>query len=54
MTEIITVTGATGAQGGSVARIMLKAPGWRVRSITRNPSSDAAKDITVQGAETCS
>jgi uncharacterized protein YbjT (DUF2867 family) len=43
MTKIIAVTGATGQQGGSVARIMLKAPGWTVRAITRNANSDAAK-----------
>jgi NmrA-like family len=50
MTKIIAVTGATGAQGGSIARIMLKEPGWTVRAITRNPNSDAAKKLASEGA----
>jgi uncharacterized protein YbjT (DUF2867 family) len=50
MTKVIAVTGATGVQGGSVARTMLKTPGWSVRAITRNPSSDAAKALVSEGA----
>jgi len=50
MTKVIAVTGATGVQGGSVARTMLKTPGWSVRAITRNPNSDAAKALVSEGA----
>ena len=50
MTKIIAVTGATGVQGGSVARTMLKTSGWSVRAITRNPDSDAAKALASEGA----
>ena len=44
------VTGATGQQGGSVARRLLEA-GFGVRGITRNIESDAAKELTTMGAE---
>jgi nucleoside-diphosphate-sugar epimerase len=50
MTKIIAVTGATGVQGGSIARAILKTPGWSVRAITRNPDSDAAKELASLGA----
>jgi uncharacterized protein YbjT (DUF2867 family) len=50
MTKIIAVTGATGVQGGSIARALLKTPGWSVRAITRNPDSDAAKKLASEGA----
>lgn len=44
------VTGATGAQGGSVARHLLRA-GKRVRALTRDQKNDNAKSIASQGAE---
>ncbi|KAK4035439.1 hypothetical protein C8A01DRAFT_48334 [Parachaetomium inaequale] len=47
--KIIAVTGATGAQGGGVVNILKKTPGWRVRAITRNPDSDAAKALAADG-----
>lgn len=50
MPKIIAVTGATGVQGGSVARKMLE-QGWTARALTRNPDSDAAKKLAEQGAE---
>lgn len=50
MAKIIAVTGATGVQGGSVARKMLE-DGWKVRAITRNTNSDAAKKLAEQGTE---
>lgn len=50
MAKTIAVTGATGVQGGSVARKMLE-EGWTVRAITRNTTSDAAKKLAEQGAE---
>ena len=51
MAKIIAVTGATGAQGGGVVNIMKKTPGWQVRAVTRNPSSDAAKKLSAEGIE---
>lgn len=51
MSKVIAITGATGAQGGGVANILLKTPGWKVRAITRNTNSDKAKDLTSRGAE---
>lgn len=50
MAKTIAVTGATGVQGGSVARKMLE-EGWTVRAITRNTNSDAAKKLAEQGAQ---
>jgi uncharacterized protein YbjT (DUF2867 family) len=53
--RIITVFGATGAQGGAVADIFLRdpklTPHWTVRAVTRNTASEAAKKLASQGAE---
>ncbi|CAK7210797.1 hypothetical protein SBRCBS47491_000900 [Sporothrix bragantina] len=51
MTKLIVVVGATGKQGGSVARTFLGLPGWRVRAVTRNPESNAALSLKDAGAE---
>lgn len=51
MTKIIAITGATGAQGGGVANILLKTLGWKVRAITRDINSDKAKNLASRGAE---
>ncbi|EHK23373.1 uncharacterized protein TRIVIDRAFT_64179 [Trichoderma virens Gv29-8] len=48
--KLICVVGATGNQGGSVARRFLAA-GFRVRGLTRNPASPAAQELASQGAE---
>ena len=48
--KVILVTGATGRQGGAVARCLL-ARGWRVRGLTRDPSSSAARALGAQGIE---
>ena len=48
--RLMLVTGATGQQGGSVARRLLDG-GFRVRGITRNPESDAASKLAGLGAE---
>lgn len=48
--KLIVVVGATGNQGGSVARRFLAA-GYRVRGLTRNTSSPAATALTSAGAE---
>lgn len=50
MSRLVAVTGATGRQGGAVARHLLAA-GWRVRALTRTPSSPAAVRLAVLGAE---
>ncbi len=51
--KIITVFGATGAQGGGLARAILNDPDseFTVRAVTRNPDSDAAKALAAAGAE---
>ncbi len=48
---IILVTGATGAQGGSVARALLAQNKFAVRAITRNALSDKAISLKNAGAE---
>ena len=47
----ILVTGATGAQGGSVARHLLKGGEFRVRALTRSPESAKAAALRQAGAE---
>jgi uncharacterized protein YbjT (DUF2867 family) len=51
--KILAVTGATGAQGGGLARAVLNDPGseFRVRALTRDPNSPAARELAQQGAE---
>lgn len=48
--HLILVTGATGHQGGAVARELL-ASGHRVRAMTRHPDSPAALEVARLGAE---
>jgi uncharacterized protein YbjT (DUF2867 family) len=48
--KIIAVTGATGQQGGAVARKLL-ADGWKVRALTRDPNKPAAQAFAAAGAE---
>jgi uncharacterized protein YbjT (DUF2867 family) len=47
----ILVFGATGGQGGSVARHLLERGQFDVRAFTRNPESPAAKALRDLGAE---
>jgi uncharacterized protein YbjT (DUF2867 family) len=49
--KVIVVVGATGNQGGSVARTFLSLPNWHVRCVTRNSSSEASKTLSSKGAE---
>jgi uncharacterized protein YbjT (DUF2867 family) len=51
--KVIVVTGATGAQGGGLARAILADPGcgYTVRAVTRDPSSDSARALAAAGAE---
>jgi len=46
----VLVTGATGQQGGAVARTLLER-GHRVRAFTRNADSERAKELKNLGAE---
>jgi uncharacterized protein YbjT (DUF2867 family) len=46
----VLVTGATGKQGGAVARALLE-NGHRVRALTRNRTSPAARALAALGAE---
>ncbi len=48
--KMIVVTGATGLQGGTVARHLL-AEGWHVRALTRNAASKQALALVDAGAE---
>ena len=48
--KMIAVTGATGQQGGAVARKLL-AEGWQVRALTREPNKPAAQELKSLGAE---
>lgn len=51
--KIITVFGATGAQGGGLAHAILqdKNSSFAVRAVTRDPNSDKAKELAGLGAE---
>ncbi len=51
--KIITVLGATGAQGGGLVRAILDDPngGFAARAITRDVTSDKAKSLARLGAE---
>jgi uncharacterized protein YbjT (DUF2867 family) len=48
--KTILVTGVTGQQGGAVAR-RLRTDGWRVRGLSRDPSSDKAAPVRDLGIE---
>ncbi len=54
--KIIAVFGATGAQGGGLAKAILQDPNgeFAVRVITRNVESDKAKELAAMGAEVVS
>ncbi|KAI3574089.1 hypothetical protein IWW34DRAFT_885339, partial [Fusarium oxysporum f. sp. albedinis] len=49
--KLIVVLGATGNQGGSVADVYFNEPGYKVRAVTRNPSSAKAQALAARGAE---
>jgi len=49
--NIILVTGATGAQGGSVTRHLIADGKFVVRCLTRNSNSDKAKALKESGAD---
>ena len=47
---LVLVAGATGRQGGAVVRHLLT-KGWKLRALTRNPDSYAARKLAEQGIE---
>ncbi|MFD7667179.1 NmrA/HSCARG family protein [Streptomyces sp. NPDC059788] len=49
--KTVVVLGATGQQGGSVAAA-LRADGWAVRAIVRDPSGHRARSLSALGVET--
>jgi uncharacterized protein YbjT (DUF2867 family) len=51
--RVIAVIGATGAQGGSLARAILADPsgGFACRAITREPNKESARALAAKGAE---
>jgi uncharacterized protein YbjT (DUF2867 family) len=53
MSKIIAVVGATGQQGGGLARAILDDPdgGFTLRALTRDPNSAAAKELAARGAQ---
>ena len=48
--KLALVTGVTGKQGGAVARALI-AKGHRVRGMTRNVESDAARAVAALGVD---
>lgn len=46
----VLVTGATGTQGGAVARLLLER-GYALRAVTRRPDSPAARALSARGVE---
>jgi len=58
MTKLLTVFGATGAQGGSVVARVLEnsalSKTWKVRGVTRDPTKPAATALKDKGVEVVS
>jgi uncharacterized protein YbjT (DUF2867 family) len=48
--RVVLVTGATGRQGGAAIRHM-SSKGWRLRALTRDPDSHAARELARRGIE---
>jgi uncharacterized protein YbjT (DUF2867 family) len=51
MKQTILVTGATGAQGGSIVKALLAEKKYSVRAMTRNPNSEKALQLKTLGVE---
>ena len=49
--QLLVVIGVTGLQGGSVARVFLQDPKWRIRGVTRDPSKATGKPLRDAGVE---
>jgi len=48
---LIVVAGATGSQGGSTIRFLLKDGSYRIRAITRKPDSPKAQELKKKGVD---
>ncbi|KAL1615827.1 hypothetical protein SLS56_011669 [Neofusicoccum ribis] len=51
MSKLLVIIGITGNQGGSVAARFLADPTYRIRGLTRDPTSAKALALTAQGVE---
>ena len=51
MSKLITVTGATGIQGGSVINALLNHNEYKLRAVTRDPESTSAKNLASKDIE---
>src|SRR5512140_3741609 len=51
--KVIAVTGATGTQGGGLAKAILddRNGGFAVRALTRHPDSEKARALAARGAD---
>ncbi|KAL4886108.1 hypothetical protein BJY04DRAFT_229280 [Aspergillus karnatakaensis] len=49
--KVVTVVGSTGQQGKAVIAAFAADPSYRIRGVTRNPESTAAKALAAQGVE---
>eukprot|EP01027_Heterolobosea_sp_BB2_P025318 GEZU01038851.1.p1 GENE.GEZU01038851.1~~GEZU01038851.1.p1 ORF type:complete len:289 (-),score=117.09 GEZU01038851.1:217-1083(-) len=49
--KTIVVLGATGSQGGAVARALLRTNKFHVKAVTRDPTKPAAEELRKLGAE---
>jgi uncharacterized protein YbjT (DUF2867 family) len=50
-TPIIVVLGATGQQGGAVARALIATGRWHVRALARDPASESARRLADLGID---
>ncbi|GET00876.1 NmrA-like family domain-containing protein 1 [Rhizophagus clarus] len=48
---LVVVSGATGAQGGSVVNSLLATGLYKIRALTRNPDSDKSKALITKGVD---
>lgn len=51
MSKLLTVVGATGNQGLSLINAALKDGGYKIRGLTRNPTSEKAAALSKRGVE---
>ncbi|KAL5326429.1 hypothetical protein ACEPPN_004114 [Leptodophora sp. 'Broadleaf-Isolate-01'] len=51
MTKLIVIVGITGQQGGSVAAFFSTLPDWKIRGLTRTPTSPSALHWSSLGVE---
>ncbi|KAK4213097.1 hypothetical protein QBC37DRAFT_181468 [Rhypophila decipiens] len=49
--KIVTIVGATGAQGKGAIKAFINNPAYHIRALTRNPSSSSAQALSAQGLE---